>query len=202
MADWRLSLIRRRRLLKLFLFAASTVDVVTSPLTAVGRHVSRASMLKPAVLIVITALLALHPAAELAAVNRRDSRPSTSGAALDWMVTHVEPESRLIVDPSTLITRNHTRLRVDDRFSPRNDTVAGYRDAGYDYLVMNGLRAGRYRVQADRYPREKAFYREVACGARLVALFQTTATRRGAAVRIYRLDEPPSPEGAVLCSAQ
>jgi hypothetical protein len=186
----------------LVLFAGSTVDTVTQRLTNLARRLPRGWILKPVALVVITAALAVQPAAELAAVNRRDSRPSTSGTALDWMATHIEPGSRLIVDPSTLITRNNTRFEVDDQFSPRSDTLVDYRDAGYDYLVMNGLKAGHYRVQADRYPRETAFYRDITCRTRLVAVFQTTKTRRGAAVRIYRLDEPPSAKDIVFCALQ
>jgi hypothetical protein len=186
----------------LVLFAGSTVDVVTSRLITLARHVRRAWILKPAALVAITGVLAIHPVAELAAINRRDSRPSTSGAALDWVVTNIAPGSRLLVDPSTLIARNHTRLQVDDRFSPRTDTLAGYREARYDYLIVNGLRAGRYRLQARLYPRETAFYRDIACHARLVAVFRTTKTQRGAAVRVYRLDEPPSKRASIFCGPQ
>ncbi|MFL6241780.1 MAG: ArnT family glycosyltransferase [Acidimicrobiia bacterium] len=184
----------------LVLFAGSTVDAVTQRLTTLARRLPRAPMLRPIGLIVITGVLVIHPAAELAAVNRRDARLSTSGAALDWIVTHVRPRSRVLVDPSTLITLKHTRFDVDDRFSPRTDTLADYRDTRYDYIVVNGLKFGYYGAQPNRYRHELALYRDLNCETRLVAVFQTTTTRRGAAVRIYRLGVPPSADASAFCS--
>jgi 4-amino-4-deoxy-L-arabinose transferase-like glycosyltransferase len=182
------------------LFAGAAVDVVASRLAAVAGRLRRAPLLKPAVLVAITAALAIQPASELAAVNRRDTRTSTSAAALRWIEKHVEPGSRVLVDPSTLITQNHTDVAIDDRFSPSTDTLADYRRDDYDYLVINGFKAGQYSAQPDRYPHETAFYAEIGCSARLDALFQTSATRRGAGVRIYRLDEPAAPEVASFCA--
>ena len=114
--------------------------------------VRHATLIRFAALIAVTAALVIHPAVELAAVNRRDASPSTSGAALNWIQTHIRPGSRLLVDPTTLITSNHTRLDVDEHFSPSTDTLATYRQSGYDYLIMNGLRAGHYVAQRDQYP--------------------------------------------------
>ena len=147
------------------------------------------------------AVLVIHPAVELANANRRDASPSTSKKALDWIVANVQPGNRIVVDPTTLITRDNTRLEVDDRFSPRTDTLGGYREARFDYLVISGLRAGQYRSQRERYRHETAFYRSIACHTRLVAAFRTTTSRRGVAVRIYRLDTPPSPDVFAFCSA-
>jgi Dolichyl-phosphate-mannose-protein mannosyltransferase len=189
----------------LVLFACSAIDTVVQRLTARPAGVSAASstsILKPVALAGIVGVLIIHPAMELVAVNRRDARPSTSGAALDWIVKHVRPRSRLLVDPSTLITRNHTRLDVDARFSPSTDTLAGYRDAGYDYLVINGLKFGYYGADPRRYPHETALYRDLNCETRLAAVFPTTATRRGAAVRIYQLGVPPAQDVSVFCAPQ
>jgi hypothetical protein len=180
------------------LFAGATIDTVIQRLMAWASGVRRATLIRFAALVAVTAALVIHPAVELAAVNRRDASPSTSGAALNWIQTHIRPGSRLLVDPTTLITSNHTRLDVDEHFSPSTDTLATYRQSGYDYLVMNGLRAGHYVAQRDLYPRETAFYLEIGCNTRLAAGFPTTATRRGAAVRIYRLDQRPS-QVSVFC---
>ena len=176
----------------LVLFAAGALDTFIQRLTAWACAVPRAALMRSAALVAVTAALVIHPAAELSAVNRRDASPSTSGAALSWIQTHIRPGSRVLVDPATLITKNDTRLDVDEEFSPATDTLAGYRRAGFDYVVMNGLRAGRYVAQRDRYPRETEFYFEIGCNALLAAGFPGTATRRGAAVRIYDLHERPS----------
>ena len=175
----------------LVLFAGATVDTVIQRLQAWATGVPRAAVIRVAALVIVTAVLVIHPAVELAAVNRRDASPSTSGVALNWIQTHIRPGSRLLVDPTTLITSNHTRLHVDERFFPATDTLAGYRQSGYDYLVMNGFRAGRYLAHSNRYPRATAFYFEIMCHSRLAAAFPTTATRRGAGVRIYDLDQRP-----------
>jgi hypothetical protein len=182
----------------LVLFAGATVDTVVHRLTALASGVPRGALARFAALAAVTAALVIHPAVELAAVNRRDASPSTSGAALSWIQTHIRPGSRVVIDPATLITKNHTRLDVDEDFSPATDTLAGYRQAGYHYLVMNGLRAGRYAAQRDRYPRETEFYFEMVCHSRLAAAFPTTATRRGAGIRIYELDRRPA-QASVFC---
>jgi MFS family permease len=181
------------------LFAGSTVDTVAQRVTALAARLPRGSILRPVVLVAITGVLVIHPAVELAAVNRRDSKPSTSGAALEWIENHVEPGSRLLVDPSTLISSNHARSKIDNRFVPRTDTLAGYRRAGYNYVILNGLKFGYYGAQPDRYRHETALYRDLNCETRLVAVFQTTTTRRGAAVRIYWLDAAPSEDVSIFC---
>jgi hypothetical protein len=186
----------------LVLFAGAAVDTVAQSLAALFRHVPRASTLKPLVpvlIVAITAVLVIHPAADLVELNQRDASPSTRGAALRWITTHVQPGSRLIADPSTLISSDNTRLKVDDRFSPRTDTLSGYRARGFDYLVIDRLKAAEYG-NAGRYPRETAFYREIDCNTRIVAEFNTTASRLGATMRVYRLDSPPRPEVSVFCA--
>jgi len=182
------------------LFAGSAVDTVIARVTTLAARVPRAWILRPVGLVAMTAVLVIHPAAELAAVNRSDGKPSTSRAALDWIKTHVRPASRLLIDPSTLITSDNTRREIDNRFSARTDTVAGYRQAGYDYLVVDGLRFGYYAARPSRYPHETTLYHDLNCETRLAVVFQTTPTRRGAAVRIYRLDAPPSPAVSVFCA--
>jgi hypothetical protein len=176
----------------LVLFACATIDTIVQRLMAWASGVPRPSLVRIAALVAVTGAVVIHPAAELAAMNRRDASPSTSGAALNWIQIHIRPGSRLVVDPTTLITRSQTRADVDNRFFPKTDSLAGYRRSGYDYLVMNGLTAGRYVAQRDRYPRETAFYVEIGCNTRLAAAFPTTETRRGAAVRIYELNQRPA----------
>ena len=183
----------------LVLFAASTIDSVVQRLITLAPRVPRAWILRPVVLVGITGALVIHPAAELVAVNRRDARPSTSREALNWIVAHVQRGTRVLADPSTLITRENTRLDVDQIVSPRTDTLAGYREAGVVYLVVDSLKSGYYAADHTRYPHETALYRDIACQTRLLAVFQTTTTRRGAAVRIYRLDQEPDPKVAVFC---
>jgi hypothetical protein len=182
----------------LVLFAGATIDTVVQRVMAWASDVPRPTLIRFAALVAVTGALVIHPAAELAAVNRRDARPSTSGAALGWIRAHIPPGSRVLVDPATLITKNDTRLDVDENFSPATGTLAGYRQAGYDYVVMNGLKAGRYVAQRDRYPRETEFYLEIGCNTRLAAGFPGTATRQGAAVRIYDLHKRPS-QVSVFC---
>jgi Dolichyl-phosphate-mannose-protein mannosyltransferase len=188
----------------LVLFAGAALDDVAQSMAELVRHGSRPSLLKPVVpiaLVAVTAVLAFHPAIEVVDANRNDALPSTRGAALDWLTAHVHPGSRTIADPSTLITSENTRLPVDNRFSPRTDTLSGYRARGYDYLVIDRFKAAEYTNRARSHRRETAFYRSMDCDTLAVASFRPSATRRGSPMSVYRLDAPPPPEVTQFCAA-
>jgi len=188
----------------LVLFAGAALDAVAESLAELLRHDSRQSLFKPVVsvaLVAVTAALAIHPAIELVNVNRNDALPSTRGAALRWLTAHVQPGTRIVADPSTLITSENTRLHVDNRFSPRTDTLSGYRAGGYDYLVIDRLKAAQFINRWRIHQRETAFYRSIDCDTRAMASFHTSAKMRGSTMNVYRLDAPPSPEVTQFCAA-
>src|SRR5262245_40435562 len=185
----------------LVLLAAFSIDALVQNVASIAHRIPRKAVLAPAALIAFTAVLAIHPADELVTANRRDTKPSTAKLALDWIVAHVRPGSRMIVDPSTLITRENTRRSVDNRFSPRTDTLARYRQTHFDYVVFDSSTAGRYGTHPARYPRQTAFFESIYCRTRSVAVFRTRATRRGTTINIYRLDASPSPAVSAFCTS-
>ena len=190
----------------LVLFAADTVDTITWRLATPAARRLRTPIVAPVALVAVTAALALHPIGELLATNRYDNgSPSISGATRrtvrNWMVTHIGPGSRILGDSDTLPV-HLTRFDVDDRLNPRTHPLAEYQRAGYQYLVVNALHAGLYRLDAARRPREAAFYQDVACHTRLIASFDrpTQQLRDGWPIRIYQLDEPPLKVSGYLCT--
>jgi hypothetical protein len=186
------------------LFAGAALDAIAQGVAELLHGGLRPSVLKPVVplvLVAVTTVLAIHPAIELARVDRNDALPTTRGAALRWLTAHVQPGTRIVADPSTLITSENTRLPVDNRFSPRTDTLSSYRAGGYDYLVIDWFKAGQFIGQWRSHRRETAFYRSVDCDTRAMASFHASATRRGSTMNVYRLDAAPSPEVTRFCAA-
>jgi 4-amino-4-deoxy-L-arabinose transferase-like glycosyltransferase len=188
------------------LFAAAAIDTITHTAAAPATRVLRTPIVVPVALIAITAVLALHPLAVLLDVNRYDNGTATiSGptrsAARDWIVTHLQPGSRILQDSDTL-PLHHSRFDVDYGLNPRTHTLADYQHAGYRYLLVNAFRAGIYRFDATRHPREAAFYQDVACNTRLIARFPrgTLHLRDGWPLRIYQLDQPPRELLSYLCT--
>jgi hypothetical protein len=189
-------------------FAAAAVVTITQRAAAAIRRASRTSILAPAALVAFTAVLALHPVGELLATNRYDNgSPSISGAtrsaAHAWIVTNVPPGSRILGEPDTLELHG-THFDVDYRVNTRTQTLADYQRAGYQYFVVNALHSGIYRLGAPHYPREAAFYQDIACHTRLVASFDRAAEqlRDGWPIRIYQLDKAPRRISGYLCTQQ
>jgi hypothetical protein len=160
----------------------------------------RTPVIAPVALVAITATLAIHPVSKLVEINRRDASPSTRLAVHDWIVTHVPPGSRLI-ERLVHILLNHVPVYVNDEVDPRRHTLADYQRAGYQYLILNSYWGGLYlfRDESARYPREAAFYRDVACGTQKVADFANM--QNGLPIRIYQLhSRPPFPRLVDNCS--
>jgi 4-amino-4-deoxy-L-arabinose transferase-like glycosyltransferase len=190
----------------LVLFAAAAADTITRGVVAAIPRVPRPSIVAPVALGAVTVILVLHPLAVLNEVNHYDNGTisisgATRSAARDWIVGHVQPGSRIIGEPDTLPALGR-RLDVSHRLNPRTRTLADYQNAGYQYLVINSLRAGLYRFDATHHPREAAFYGDVACHTRLVALLPRGALqlRDGWPIRIYQLDKPPRRISGYFCT--
>jgi hypothetical protein len=192
----------------LVLFAAAAVDTMIRRLTAAFPRVSRSSLLVPAALVAVTAVFAVHPIGELLATNRYDNgSPSTSEAtrraARDWIMANIPPGSQILADTET-VSLDDAHFVVHYALNPRTHKLADYQNAGHQYIVVNGLRSGIYRLGAPHYPREAAFYQDVACHTRLVASIAGAPQqlRNGWPIRIYQLDKPPREVSGVLCTQQ
>jgi len=195
----------------LVLFAAAAGDAIIRRVAAVPR-VPRTSVVAPVALVALTAVLLLHPVRELLATNRHDTGTTTiegptRSATHDWIVIHVQPGSRILGDSETL-SLDDTRFDVE-RLNLRTHTLADYQEAGHQYLLVNARDAGLYRRDAARRPREAAFYQDVACHTRLVAVFPRTpqlidhdleVARHGWPIYVYQLDKPPRRVSDYLCT--
>jgi 4-amino-4-deoxy-L-arabinose transferase-like glycosyltransferase len=178
----------------LTLFAAAAVDTAIHAITA-RAHARRASIFAPAALVAVTAVLAIQPAANLVDVAQN---PSISGVARAWIVTHLPRGSRFIQE-KVKIPLDHSSMHADYRSNLRPHTLAEYQGAGYEYLVVSKYWASYYMSSSARYPREVAFYLDVACHTRLIAEFRPTSTRTGWPISIYQLDERPRRLFSYLC---
>jgi hypothetical protein len=196
----------------LVLFAAAAADTITRRLAAAVPRASRTSIVATVALIVVTAVLVLHPFGELLATNRHDAgtttiEGSTRNAAHDWIATHVRPGSRILGDSETLPLDDK---RFDtERLDRRSRSLADYQQAGYTYLLVNARDAGLYRRDAARRPREASLYQDVACHTRLIATFPRTpqlidhdleVARHGWPIHVYQLDKPPRRISDYLCT--
>ena len=199
----------------LTLFAAFAVVALTDALTAPLPRALRKPVLTPVVLIAAAVVLALDPVTTLA---RADADSSTGGAARDWIVAHIPPGSRLIEDSIHVPlhdTSFHVKYRLDGparapihyisfgsqylRLDRHTHTLAFYKDAGYQYLVVNGYWVDHTASNSALYPLEAAFYRDLNCHTHLIAVFGVTTLRHGWPVRVYELNAPPPPEVSVFC---
>jgi hypothetical protein len=192
----------------LVLLAAAAADIITQRAASLTTRRLRIPMFAPVALVAVTAVLVLPVFSELLSTNREDSESAsisaaTRSAARDWIVAHVPPGSRILGDAETLPVHS-ARFDVDNRFNPRTHTVGDYRNAGYQYLVVNGRDVGIYRFSSAHHPREARFYMDVACHTRLIAIFPRTFLElRGKwPIRIYQLDQPPRTTRGFLCSQQ
>jgi hypothetical protein len=176
----------------LTLLAAVSLDAVGQILAPPIRRVLRPSLVVPVALVAITAIVAIHPAAELVDAN---TNPSTRTAARHWIVTHIRRGSRVLQDRDT-VALDRTQFAVDDRFNPRTHTVGDYQRSGYQYVVVNVLEPRRYRGH------EAAFYRDLVCDALRVATFAATTTRSGWTIGIFGLQVPPGRHFGPPCSAR
>ncbi|MGH9026741.1 MAG: ArnT family glycosyltransferase [Acidimicrobiia bacterium] len=180
----------------LILFGAYTVDLIVRRLAATVKGNDRWAT--AAACVVITGVLAVHPTMRLIDDIQLVSERSTRSEAREWIVDNAPPGTQIGDDAKNAPVddvNGYTSRAID----PRNNSLAELQRNGYDYFVTNGLRYGRYASNPDRYPRESAFYLDVACNTRLVALFQPTATH-GLPIRIYDLRRQPRMLYDFLCT--
>lgn len=175
------------------LFAAVAVSTATTALAARLPTVRWVGVVTP---VVVTLALALVPLADLPDTNRYDAAPSTYSQARNWLRDNLPPGSRVVQPPSLFnrpvpsIAPVGRGIQVDYHLDPRK-SLSEYRRAGVGYVATSPGDVFRGLLAGDRHPREAAFYGELACKTRLVALFPSSDVRFGGEVSIYRLDQAP-----------
>jgi hypothetical protein len=180
----------------LLLFAATAIDSITRRLVAATPRLARSPGVVPAALVAATAVLLVHPVARLVDIN---ANPTTRLAARSWISAHLPRGSDIIedarnvdLDDSQFHVEFHFAPRENDRLNPTGRTVAEYRRAGYQYLIVNTSWLAYTTFLPDRFPDAATFYKDVACHTRLIAVSDHDSLRHGPPIRIYKLQEPPT----------
>ncbi len=149
--------------------------------TGESRPVGRSLSL--VVTLVVVGVLLIPPMADAAESMRQRSGPSTRAVATDWVVQNLPPGSRIAQEISTSYLAPDPG-RVLGIFSLASRSLDQYRADGYRYLITTTGMSDRFD-DAARYPRENAFYKELAATGRLVASFEPGPDRSGALIRVF-----------------
>jgi Dolichyl-phosphate-mannose-protein mannosyltransferase len=145
---------------------------------------ARLSLSVVATLAIIVLLLTPSIAGAAASMRQR-SGPSTRAIATDWVTQNLPQGSRIAQESSTIYVPPAPG-RVLRVFALSERSLDRYRADGYRYLISTEGISDRFD-DANRYPREHAFYQALAATGRLVATFQPGPDRSGAVIRIYDL---------------
>jgi 4-amino-4-deoxy-L-arabinose transferase-like glycosyltransferase len=177
----------------LVLFAAVAVQKLS---TFVAARAPRALHPRVLVPVALTGVLAIMPLSDIRATNDYDEAQTTSAQAREWMQDNVPAGSRVSqlqdtinIPPWGIPLIGHG-IKIDyalDATKPFSE----YRSDGVDYIATGPGEPFRYLSASDRYPKQAAFYLEVACKSRLVAQFRRSASQVGWGINIYRLDQAP-----------
>ncbi len=177
----------------LVLFAAVVVQKIT---TVVAARAPRSLHPRVVVPVVLTLALAVMPLSDIRATNAYDAAKMTSAQAREWMQENVPAGSRVSQLYDTMNTPpwgippiGHG-IKIDyalDATKPFSE----YRRDGVDYIATRPGEPYAYLSAPDRYPKQAAFYQELACKTRLVAQFLGDESRVGWSINIYRLDQAP-----------
>lgn len=163
--------------------AAALVALAGLVARAVPRRPRAATML----LVLLTVLVSALPARDFVRVALLQAKPSTRIAAREWIVANVPPGSTVAADFYTAPLHD-TELRAEYHFALAADgDVDHYRDAGAQYLMISDAIYSRYLREAQRYPREVAFYRALLDRGRLVKRFSPAEAGRGPTISLYAL---------------
>lgn len=153
---------------------------------AAGRMPSRPAA-AGVLVVLLTVLVSTLPAIDFFRVALAQATPSTRVAARTWIEQNVPAGSTIAADFYTAPLHD-TELRTDYHFSLAADgEIEHYRDAGYQYLMISDAIYGRYLREAQRYPREVAFYQALLQRGRLVKRFTAVDVGRGPTISLYAL---------------
>jgi hypothetical protein len=182
------------------LLTASGLELMVEQLAA---RMQMSHAVHMSVLICAALALEVAPLTKVVEIDRRHSNPSTGVLARQWMEEHLPPGSRLVFEWSTLpmplksdridrgLLRNRTAGRnfVEMAMATLSDygSLEEYKRMGYRYLVTAAEWYDYYPANADRFPKEAAFYRALLTRGRLLYEVNHAPTREGGAIRIYEI---------------
>ena len=142
-------------------------------------------------LVPVTLLLLVVPLTWSIRDTKELTRTDTRVVAARWVDTHVPPGSKIAADPSTPAFAGLRVLPLQlpgpGRTFDRNRDVVELRRLGIRTVVVTGAVADRVLAARSRYPREAAFYDQLANGARRIFYVSPGDGRGGPWVAIYAL---------------
>jgi hypothetical protein len=151
----------------------------------------------------------------------RQARPTTRLLAREWLLEHLPPGARVATE--RLSAPLHPRQRVleeelkkkrqreihleaggEKRFDlmlvsslgSRGWTLHDYARSGYGHVVASAAVYQRYRFDHARFPRQAAFYEDLARHGRLLRRFEPSTWRAGPRVDVYDLTGARTPATA------
>ena len=158
-------------------------------ITALAQRLFHTRRAQTGFIVALVALIAAWPAYQVVLHNIRDSKPGTRVVAREWMIDNIPAGSRIILEPYTPPLRGTNFEYTEHILSlARLGTVDGFRDEGYDYMVVSDETYHRFYDEPDRYAEFIAFYEELFAEGELIKEFKPTLTLGGPTIRIYRLN--------------
>ena len=153
------------------------------------RSTFRAPAAQTGALIIGTLVIAAHPAYQVILHDIRESRPSTRVQAREWALANL-PAGSAITEEWYAAPLDGAPFRVTEHFTlAQGGDLEDYVREGYDYLIASSAMYGRYFDEAQRYPREVAFYEKLFGQGELVQEFVPGRWQAGPTIRIYRVTE-------------
>jgi hypothetical protein len=139
----------------------------------------------------VTLLLLVVPLTWSVRHTKELTRTDTRVIAARWVAHHVAPGTEIAADPSTpafagLEVQSLQLPGPGRRFDPNRD-VATLRREGIHVVVVTGAVADRILAARERYPREAAFYDDLAARGKRLYYVAKGDGRAGPWVAIYRL---------------
>jgi 4-amino-4-deoxy-L-arabinose transferase-like glycosyltransferase len=119
------------------------------------------------------------------------TRTDTRVVAHAWIEQNVPADAVVAVEPSTPPVAPRPTIGLElpgpERELDANRDVARLRAGGADYVLVTGAVADRVLEEADRYPREAAFYAELEAATERLLLVSPGGELGGPWVALYRL---------------
>lgn len=158
-------------------------------LTALAERLFYTRRARTTFIVAIVAVIVAWPAYQVVLHDIRDSKPGTRVVAREWMIDNIPPGSRIIQEPYTPPLRGTDFDYTEHILSlARMGTVDGFRDEGYEYMIVSDETYQRFYNEPDRYAEFIAFYEELFAEGEFVKEFRPTLTLGGPTIRIYRLN--------------